>query len=383
MPHRPRFAVNARALRGPLTGIGRYVRSLMAEVERDGRFVPEYFYATRWGDRLDPAPVAASGPGTARLREALRSLRPVVRRVERYNFARGLRRRDFAFYFEPAYIAFDTELPTVVTIHDLSHLRHPETHPADRVRELDREVPSAIARAACILTVSEFTRREVIDVFGTDPDRIVTTPLGVDARFHPRTRDETAALMAALALTHGRYFLAVGTIEPRKNVLTTVRAHARLPQRVREAHPLVVAGVKGWRTEAIGRELAAAQARGDVRLLGHVADETLPLLYAGAALLAYPSLYEGFGLPPLEAMASGVPVVVSDRASLPEVVGDAGVLLDPEDVDGLAAVMLRIVEDAPFAHDLAARGLARAGEFTWRRCAALTIEAWERVTEAR
>jgi alpha-1,3-rhamnosyl/mannosyltransferase len=310
-------------------------------------------------------------------------LRPIVRSVERRKFAAGLRREDFAFYFEPAYLPFATPLPTVVTIHDLSHLRHPETHPVGRVRELDRELPSALERADRILAVSDFTRREVIEVFGVDPRRIVTTPLGVEPRFFPRTRAETSALLAGLGLTHGRYFLAVGTLEPRKNILAAVEAHARLPAAVREGYPLVVAGMKGWLTHAITRGLERAQSRGDVRLLGHVGDEQLPLLYAGAALLSYPSIYEGFGLPLLEAMASGVPVAASNRASMPDVVGDAGVLLEPDDVEGLSSVMLRIASDAGFANELADRGLARAKSFTWERCAALTMRSWEDVLGGR
>jgi glycosyltransferase involved in cell wall biosynthesis len=379
MPPGLKFAVNARPLRSPVTGIGRYLRGLMREVERDGRFVPDYFCSLRWGRSLDQVPVRIANSGSGRMTRVIRSLRPIARRVERINFAAGLARRDFAFYFEPAYIPFATPLPTIITIHDLSHLRHPETHPADRVRELDRELPSAIERADRILAVSDFTRREVIEVFGVDPRRIATTPLGVEQRFFPRARDETAPFLAGLELAHGRYFLAVGTLEPRKNLLTAVEAHSRLPAPVRAAYPLVVAGMKGWLTHAITRGLELAQSRGDVRLLGHVGDKQLPLLYAGAALLSYPSIYEGFGLPPLEAMASGVPVAASNRASMPDVVGGAGILLEPEDVEGLTAVMLRIVDDADFASDLAARGLVRAKSFTWERCAALTMQSWESV----
>ena len=380
--HRLKLAVNARPLLGPVTGIGRYLRGLMQAVERDGRFVPDYFYATHWSRDLDRTPGRAISPKLVRMLGSMRPLRPLLRSIQRRNFLAGLRRDEFAFYFEPNYIPFATDLPTIITIHDLSHLRHPETHPGARVRELDRKLPSAIDKAACILTVSDFTRREVIDAFGARPERIVTTPLGVDARFFPRTSDATRAFLAPLALAHGRYFLAVGTLEPRKNITTTLNAHARLPQRVRAAYPLVVAGMSGWLNDGISRQLESARARGDVRLLGHVGDEQLPLLYAGAAMLAYPSLYEGFGLPPLEAMASGVPVAVSNRASLPEVVGDAGILVEPHDVEALTSAMLRTVEDQAFADDLAARGIARAKTFTWARCAALTMECWEQVTGA-
>jgi len=380
MPHSLKFAVNARPLRKPITGISRYIRGLMREVERDGRFAPHYFYSTHWGERLDQAPGRLLSPSLMRLGGLLRSVEPFIRSVERRKFASGLRHGDFAFYFEPTYLPFRTTLPTVITVHDLSHLRHPETHPVARVRQFERELPAAIDRAARILVPSEFTRHEVIDVFRVEPERVVATPLGVDPRFLPRNRDGTAEVLGPLELTHGRYFLAVGTLEPRKNILTTLEAHSRLPQRVRAAHPLVVAGMQGWRTGAISRRLDEAGSRGDVRLLGHVSDLHLPALYAGAVMLSYPSLYEGFGLPPLEAMASGVPVAASNRASLPEVVGTAGILLDPDDVDGLTAVMLRIIEDPAFAGDLKARGLERARSFTWERCAALTMRSWEDVT---
>ena len=377
MDHPVQFAVNARPLLGPVTGIGRYLVGLMREVERDGRFVPDYFYATHWSPRLAQASAGSVPPNLVRMLRSLPPLHSLARAVQRRNFAAGLRRGDCAFYFEPNYVPFRTELPTVITIHDLSHLRHPETHPAARVRQLERELPAAIDRASRILTPSEFTRREVIDVFGVNPERAIATPLGVEPCFVPRDPDETAEWLARLNLTHRRYFLAVGTLEPRKNLLTTIEAHSRLPQRLRDAYPLVVAGIRGWLTGAISRRLNEATTRGEVRLLGHVADAQLPLLYSGAAMLCYLSLYEGFGLPPLEAMASGVPCAVSNRASLPEVVGDAGILLAPHDVDGLTAAMLRIVEDREFAADLEARGLERAKAFTWKRCATLTMKCWE------
>jgi glycosyltransferase involved in cell wall biosynthesis len=379
MSSAPRFAVNAGPLRNPITGVGRYIRELMREIERDGRFTPEYFCALRWARKLDELPTAIPGADSPGMSRLIRTLRPLVRNVARRNFAAGVRRGNFAFYFEPAFVPYATELPTVITIHDLSHLRHPETHPVDRVRDLERDLPRAIERADRILAVSEFTRREVIDIFGVAPERIVTTPLGVDHRFFPRSATETSAFLATLDVAHGRYFLAVGTLEPRKNVLAAIEAHSRLPAAIRQAYPLVVAGMKGWLTHAIDRRLEHARARGDVRLVGYVSDAHLPLLYAGAALLSYPSIYEGFGLPVVEAMASGVPVAVANRASLPEVVGDAGIVLEPHDVDMLSSVMRRIAEDTDFATDRALRGLARAQQFTWRRCARLTMQAFESV----
>lgn len=379
-----RFAVHARPLLNPITGIARYLREVMREVERDGRFEPEYFFATRWHQTLGaPAAGPALSPGLVNTLRSLPPLTALARSMQQHRFEAGVRSKGLQFYFEPNYLPFDTDVPTIITIHDISHLRHPETHPRQRVEDLSRLLPRAVEKASCILTVSEFTRREVMSEFGVDPSRVIATPLGVEPRFYPRDADATHPLLAPLGLTHGHYVLSVGTLEPRKNVLATLRAHGKLPAKLRDQYPLVVAGKSGWLTEALDRELAAGEARGDVHRLGHVGDEQLPLLYAGATLLAYPSLYEGFGLPPLEAMASGVPVIASNRASLPEVVGDAGIQIDPDDVDGLAASMRRIIEDAEFARDLSERGLARARTFTWRRCAELTMQAWERALGSR
>ena len=379
-----KFAVHARPLLNPISGIGRYLIDLMSEIERDGRYEPEYFVAMRWHRTLQaPASGPVLSPG---LVSRLRSLKPLTalgRSLQRHRFASGIRSKGLQFYFEPNYLPYEADVPTIITVHDISHLRHPETHPAKRVEDLTRLLPGAIERASCILTVSEFSRREVISEFGVDPGRVHATPLGVDPRFHPRDADATRALLAPLGLTYGRYVLSVGTLEPRKNVLAVLRAHGKLPADLRQRYPLVIAGKSGWLTETLDREIAKGEARGDVRRLGHVSDPQLPLLYAGATLFAYPSLYEGFGLPPLEAMASGVPVIVSNRASLPEVVGDAGIQVEPDDVDGLAASLQRIVEDAEFARELAERGLARARTFTWRRCAEMTMHAWDSVLGKR
>ena len=379
-----KLVVNARPLLNPISGIGRYLHELMREVERDGRFEPEYFFATRWQRTLDlPASGSPLTPGLVNVLRTLPPLTALARSLQQRNFAVGVRSRRPALYFEPNYLSFETDVPTVITIHDISHLRHPETHPVKRVRDLTRLLPRAVKSASCVLTVSEFSRSEVISEFGLSPDRVVTTPLGVDPRFVPRDAEVTRGLLEPLGLTHGHYVLSVGTLEPRKNVLATIRAHGKLPADLRKRYPLAIAGKSGWLTESLDRELGEAEARGDARRLGHVSDADLPLLYAGATLLAYPSFYEGFGLPPLEAMASGVPVIASNRASLPEVIGDAGLMLEPDDIDGLAASMRRIIEDVHFASDLGSRGLARARTFTWRRCAELTIRAWEQVLGSR
>ncbi len=377
------LAVNAKALLFPLTGIGRYTRQLMEQIGREGAFEPRYFYGAWWDARLYFRPPMDAD----RLRGWIKKLLPghyrLARLFEQQRFTAGTRGKGMALYHEPNFIPYETDLPTVITVHDLSHLRFPETHPRDRVKMLNKRLPRAIETASRILADSEFTRREILDVFRPSPEKVIATPLAASGIFHPRTESETQPCLTPLDLKHGKYILAVGTLEPRKNLITALRAYRRLPSALRRQIPMVIVGKTGWGMEKFQDEFNALLASGQVRWLGHVPEESLPMLYAGAALLAYPSLYEGFGLPPLEAMASGVPVVAADRASIPEVVGDAGILVEPLDERALADAMGSLLEDAVYARALGSRGLERAAGYSWEACAARTLQAYHQALGAR
>jgi len=191
------------------------------------------------------------------------------------------------------------------------------------------------------------------------------------------------ATLARFGLVPGEYVLSVGTLEPRKNLPALFAAHAGLPEALRQRFPLVVAGMRGWHQAEALNASSAAMARGELRLLGYVPDAAVPDLYAGAAAFAYPSRYEGFGLPPLEAMASGVPVITSNRTSLPEVVGSAGLMVDPDDVDGLREGLRRLLEDRVFAATLGEAGRLRSRSFSWERCARETQAVYAKVLQQR
>ena len=289
-----------------------------------------------------------------------------------------MRRLSIEVYHEPNYVPLRYDVPVVVTVHDLSWLRFPDTHPADRVRWLDRGLPRALERAAAILVDSEFIRREVLATFPIAAARVHTAHLGVSEDFRPRNAAQTSATLGPLHLSHGRYVLTVGTIEPRKNVGHVLAAYARLPAGLREQYPLVIAGAKGWRAADLESELRTLADRGQIRFLGHVARGQLPHLMAGATAFVFPSLYEGFGLPPLEAMASGVLVLVSDRAAMPEVIGDAGVVIDPEQPEDTATKIVAMLGDSAARANLAHRGEIRARRFTWESCAEATVHAYHR-----
>ena len=276
---------------------------------------------------------------------------------------------------------FSDRVRTVCTLHDLAFLVDPSVHTWTNRFFLSRMVPRFLKRADRVICVSECTARDATRLLGLDPAKIAVVPSGVDARFHPPSQGEIASARGRLALPE-RYVLYVGTVEPRKNLSTLLRAWARL-RRDGDPRRLVIAGKLGWLTDDFFRTLADHHLEGEVVRLGYVADADLPALYGGAEAFVFPSRYEGFGFPVLEAMACGTPVVCSNSSSLPEVAGDAALLHDPTNDEQLADSLARLRDDPVLRVDLAARGLARAATFTWERAARETVRVYERVLAGR
>ncbi|WP_026369124.1 glycosyltransferase family 4 protein [Kallotenue papyrolyticum] len=267
---------------------------------------------------------------------------------------------------------------SVVTIHDLAFLRFRLHTPAKRLY-LAAFTRLSVRRAAHVITVSEFTRREVLELLHLPPERVTAIPNGCDARFRPLDPSAVEAFRVRNNLP-ARFLLFVGTLEPRKNVPTLLRAYARVREHLNL--PLLIGGGKGWLYDeifALTRQLGLER---EVRFLGFLEADELPLWYAAATAFVYPSLYEGFGFPPLEAMATGTPVVTSNTASLPEVVGDAALTVPPTDEAALAEALVRVVTDDDLRADLRRRGPQRARQFRWPATAAATIELLRRVAAA-
>jgi alpha-1,3-rhamnosyl/mannosyltransferase len=257
--------------------------------------------------------------------------------------------------------------PTVTTIHDLSVLRFPQWHPADRVKWYEAGLGRALSQTSRFIAVSEFTKCEMIELLGVSGERISVIHNAPRAVFTPAEPQEYLPLLRRLGVRQP-FFLFVGTLEPRKNLDTLLTAFARVPLPARKDYQLVAAGGIGW-----GDALEASDVRArdsNLVLTGYVADEELRLLYSACHAFVWPSLYEGFGLPPLECMACGRPVITSDAASLPEVVGDAALTVDPRDADALSAAIARLMEDVELVERLSQAGPARAARFTWPRSAA-------------
>jgi alpha-1,3-rhamnosyl/mannosyltransferase len=259
-------------------------------------------------------------------------------------------------------------------------VHYPETHPKDRLEYLERYLPSALRQAAHITTDSHEVRREAISHFGLDPARTTAIHLGVNEDYGPRDEAQCRDVLGRYRLRYGNYVLSVGTLEPRKNLPAAIRGFAAVPERLRRDTPFVVAGRRGWLSESVEGTIRAAESEGWLRFLGFVPQADLPIVYAGARAFAYPSRYEGFGLPVVEAMASGVPVVTSSVSCLQEIAGDAAELVHPDDVDGFGAALKRLVEDDARHAELRALGLARARRFSWQRCAEETVAVYRSVT---
>ena len=259
----------------------------------------------------------------------------------------------------------------VVTIHDVVPLDHPEWLNPRFAAWYRFLIPRLARRVRHVIVNSDFTRRRLTAHSGISDGKVTVIHCGVDARFSPQTQEAIAAARAALQLPAGRYVLSVGSLEPRKNLGRLLSAWQRLLPELPPDIWLVLAGAKGKSLVfANVPELTCLPAR--VHLTGHVPDDRLPALYAGAEAFMYPSVYEGFGLPPLEAMACGTPVIVGNCASLPEVVGDAAVLVDPYSTDAIAQALLDVITQPLLALKLRRAGPARAGSFTWTKAAEAT-----------
>lgn len=267
---------------------------------------------------------------------------------------------------------------TVVTVYDLSFLRFPEVYNRANRMYLGTFTPPSLRRADRVITISEDARRDVVELCGVAPERVTPILLAADERFHPAPPAEVEAFRRRQGLPE-RFVLYQGTLQPRKNVEALVRAYALLRSQGSDDHILVLAGPRGWQYEPIFELTRQLGLEGSVTFPGFVPDDDLPLWYSSATVFAFPSRYEGFGLPLLEAMACGAPVVSSNASSLPEVVGDAGLLVDPSDVEGLCSALRRVLEDEPLRQALSAAGQARARTFSWRRTASETVQVYREV----
>jgi glycosyltransferase involved in cell wall biosynthesis len=378
-----RLLINGLPLLTPHSGVGYYTLQLSKALALTSNEVKlAFFYGLYFSNSMK---VKVREPYMSLWRVAKRSANSYLafQIVKDTVFKIASSSRKMDVYHETNHIPMPFKGPIVVTMHDLSLHLWPETHPKGRRQHYQRYFYRRLPWATHFITVSESTKKQMVEHLDIKPDKITVTHNGVDNDLRKMPVQEAEAALSFYGLAYGSYILYVGTLEPRKNISALLEAYSFLPKKTQAAFPLILAGGKGWLMDNLEDEIRRLDIASTTVLTGYVPREHLPALYSGATVFVYPSLYEGFGLPPLEAMACGTPVITSNVSSLPEVVGDAGIMVDPYDVKRLRDEIERVLEDSSLRASLGDRGVARAKHFTWENCARQTLDVYNRVIDTR
>ncbi len=278
-------------------------------------------------------------------------------------------------FYEPNFLLSAKFSPSVSTIYDISFIRYPNTHPKARVKILTKNLKKSIENSKAIVTISEFSKQEIIDVFKVESEKIFVAHCSTPKNFKPHTEEETKATLAPLKLTYRKFILVVGTFEPRKNLKNVCLAYGELPESLRKKFPLVLCGARGWGKLDLPKNITQLIENNQIRILNYIGDQTLYHLTASARVSCYCSIYEGFGLPVLEAMQSGTPVITSNISSMPEVAGDAAILVDPMNYKEIRkGIQDVLTQDTLFAL-LINKGLKQAKQFNSEKSAAMIVKA--------
>lgn len=395
-PKRPlRLIYSVEAIFPPLTGIGRYTMELATRLPTHPDMEAVRFFSMgRWVDdlhdllpSLDTTSINSSTAISVRglavyLRKSLAKRTWAVNAYSRIiPRLSGIRLRPFEdhLFHSPSFFVPRFNGRSIATIHDLSNYRYPELHPSSRRRLFELEMRRTLDSVSHIITDSESIRSEVIGQFAWPANRITAIHLGVSQDYTPRPAKDLTATLSTYGLRPLTYSLCVSTLEPRKKVSELLDAYHDISETLRRQFPLALVGGSGWLNDTIMEKIERGQHEGWLRYLGYVPDKDLPALYAGAHAFLYPSVYEGFGLPVLEAMASGTPVLTSSHSCLPEVSGGASLLVTPDDHGAFRDSIERLLTDDPWRQQARAMGLQNARQKTWDRCARETVELYQSV----
>ncbi len=374
--------LDAIPLTGLQTGISRYVRNLYKKLELFPDVTVHYYQGgrctTRMPDQANPDKWMKVNDRVWKLPDPIVvGLRSAFWLSFEYKVRRVVRKKRFDVYHETAFTpAMVKNIPQVFTLHDLSLKKCRSMHPRERVWFSDLFFDRRIKHASHIITVSEYIRSEIVEELHVPAHKVTAIHEAPDPFFYPRGEEKIDATLSNLGLP-GDYLLFVGTLEPRKNISLLIKALAELEKDI----PIVLAGWKGWGEKPWREKAREAGLDKQIYAPGYIDEESLACLYSGALALVYPSLYEGFGLPVLEAMSCGCPVICSNVASLPEVAGDAALLIDPSDAEDLANAMDMLVGDSLLRSELIKKGLQRAEFFNWQKTAEQTLEVFRVVAD--
>jgi glycosyltransferase involved in cell wall biosynthesis len=370
-----KILINTIPLLSPLSGVGNYtyqIARLLTDLDPASDYT--YYYGYRSNKLLSPA---GEDSFAFRIKNGLGTI-PGFNRLLRKVRAklRTLSNETYDLYFEPNFIPLKVSAKRkVATVHDFSFALHPDWHPADRVEHFRSHFWSNIGECDRIIVVSDFIREACIGEYGLPAEKVVRIHNGYDRDVFRAYDEEELDEVGTRYCLAKRFILSVGSIEPRKNLEGLLRAYMLLPEDMRAEYRLLLVGFKGWQNARIMEMIDSL--KGQVSYLGYVPFADLGRIYNLASLFVYPSFYEGFGLPPLEAMACGCPTITSKESSLPEVCGDAVFYIDPADVESLSHGIGKVLQDTELQEQLVAKGLLRAQVFSWEDSAVKHLELFE------
>lgn len=381
-----KLLVDITCLTGPLSGIGRYTLEILLQMAQ----CPEQVELRGFDDlrHYEPEalrcllsavnePVALSPAASTTIEQRAWPLaKKVIKRIPgarqlRVNLhnkriARASAQSQGGIYWQPNFILGKTTGPSMVSVYDLSHVRFPHFHPPERLRWLQQGLASTLDRADHVMTVSHFSKSEIVDAYGISPQKISVVYPGVGGSFHHRHSFEELAAVQSKYNLPPQYLLSLGTLEPRKNLKGLIQAYARLSPALRKRYPLVLAGGAGWNHSETDNLIAQLESRGELIKLGFVPQALIPALYQNASAFAYVSLYEGFGMPVAEAMASGVPVMTSNCASMPEVAQGSALLVEPRSVESITQGLDKLLGDLNGVSRPSDAGRNVSHNYSWR-----------------
>jgi len=377
----------------PLTGIGHYTQQigqglLSAECVKDfklfahGKFFNQSLLKGKPLSVLSKDDVVQEPNLFARTRIRLafspftvKTYQTIFPYIEKWS----LRHANDSLFHAPNFMLPNFEGRKVATIHDLSTLRFPQHHPKARVDFVNHAINHALEHAVHIITDSDFIRSELIDLLGADSSKVTTVHLSADPVFKPRTKDLCELTLNKYDLNFEGYFLFVSTIEPRKNLHNLLQSFINYRAQSPHGLPLVIVGGDGWHNDSLLHTIKELQHKGWVKRLGYVPQADMPVLFSGGKALLFPSTYEGFGLPVLESMQSGLPVLTSTNSSMSEIIDDCGLLVDKDDVEGMTQNIISLAENTDLLSQLSQMGLGKARSFSWDKCVKDTIGVYKSV----
>ena len=383
-----KIAFNAHCVSHPVSGIGNVALNIIKILEKDKDVDLRIFYQGKWTNSLESTSSITNTP-IAKLMYFLRENKPSllknIKKIAPYrsHFAKIVEKEIYSpfkdgwqpnIFIEPNYFGYDYSNPTVVIAHDLSHIRCPETHPQDRIDLMNHHFPKAIEKSAAIIAISQFTKNEILENFDISAEKIFLGCNGADENFKCRNATEVAATLEKFNLSYRKFFLSVGTLEPRKNLHRVIAAYQTLPDNIRNEFPLIICGAKGWGETILEANIKQLIDSNQLRILNYVSQTDLYNLFSSARSVCYVSIYEGFGLPVLEAMQSGTPIITSNISSMPEVVGKAGLKVNPYEITEIAEALQNIAVNDKLFQEQIVLGLSESKRYSWQKCANIIKE---------